>query len=178
MQLADQVLARRYAAALYLSARAEKAEESAAAETAKAARTLSSVMAAFRHPRVSASDKKARLRRELDGAASERVLRFLDLLIDKKRFGLLPSVAADLQRLVDDGRGVAHASVRSARPLGELESKLLAERLGRFAGKKVVLDVKEDPELLAGAVARVGDWVLDGSLKGKLRALGARLAGS
>mgnify|MGYP001598221978 CR=1 FL=1 len=73
---------------------------------------------------------------------------------------------------------IVHAKVRTARPLSELEGKLLGERLGSFLGRRVTLDVKEDPELMAGVSVRVGDWVLDGSLKGKLRALGARLAGA
>ena len=178
MQLADRALARRYAAALYLSAAARREEDMTGAELAKAVRALSVSMAAFRHPRVSAADKKTRLRKELGESTPEGVLRFLELLIEKKRFGLLPAMAGDYQRFVDQGRGVVHAAVRSARPLSELENRLLAERLGAYLGKTVVLDVKEDPELIAGVSARVGDWVFDGSLKGKLRSLRGQLVGT
>lgn len=178
MQLSDRALARRYAAALYESAAGRKEEEKVGAELTKAVRALSGSMAAFRHPRVSAADKKALLHKELGAGVSKPVMRFLELLVEKKRFGLLPAMASDYQRACDAGRGVVHAAVRSARPLGEVEAKLMAERLGGFLGKTVVLDVKEDPELLAGAVVRVGDWVLDGSLRGKLKALHGRLVGS
>ena len=178
MQLSDRALARRYAAALYQSAAGRKEEDVDGAELAKASRQLSSTMAAFRHPRVSVADKKSRLRAELGGGVSKPVLRFLELLIEKKRFNLLPAMAGDFARFADAGRGVVHAAVRSASPLGQVDAKLMAERLGAFLGKTVVLDVKEDPELLAGVVVRVGDWVLDGSLKGKLKALHGTMVGS
>lgn len=178
MQLNDRVLARRYASALYQSAVGAKEEDKVGADLAKAARALSDKMAVFHHPRVSPADKKALLKGELGDSVSKAVLRFLELLVEKKRFGLLPAMAGDYARLCDEGRGIVHAAVRSAGPLGAVESKLLSEKLGAFLGKKVALDVKEDPELLAGVLVRVGDWVFDGSLKGKLRALGARLAGS
>jgi F-type H+-transporting ATPase subunit delta len=51
----------------------------------------------------------------------------------------------------------------------------LKKDLKNFVGKDVALDVKEAPELLGGMVVRVGDWVLDGSLQGKLRRLAAEL---
>lgn len=178
MQLSDRVLARRYAAALYQSAAGAKEEDKVGADLSKASRALSEKMGTFHHPRVSSADKKGLLKKELGDSISKTVLRFLELLVEKKRFGLLPAMAGDYQRLCDEGRGIVHASVRSAGPLGEVQAKLLSERLGAFLDKKVTLDVKEDPELMAGVLVRVGDWVFDGSLKGKLRALGARLAGS
>ncbi|TBR22765.1 ATP synthase F1 subunit delta [bacterium] len=178
MQLADRALARRYAAALYQSASGRKEEEKVGAELLKAARTLAGAMAEFRHPRVSVADKKARLKAVLGEGVSRPVLRFLELLIEKKRFNLLPSMAGDYQRFADAGRGVVHAAVKTARPLSEVEAKLMADRLGGFLGKTVLLDVKEDPELMAGVVVRVGDWVLDGSLKGRLKALHQTLVGS
>ncbi|MBI3297558.1 MAG: ATP synthase F1 subunit delta [Elusimicrobia bacterium] len=178
MQLSDRALARRYASALYLSAAGAQESEKVGAELARASRALAARMAEFRHPRTSTADKKAALRAELGDTVSKRVLRFLELLIEKKRFALLPAMAGDFQRLSDEGAGLVHASVKTARPLTEVDSKLLSERLGAFLGKRVLLDVKEDPELMAGVSVRVGDWVLDGSLKGKLRALGARLAGN
>jgi len=178
MQLADRALARRYAAALYQSAAGRKEEEKVGAELAKAARTLGGSMTEFRHPRVSVADKKARLKAVLGDSVSRPVLRFLELLIEKKRFNLLPSMAGDYQRFADAGRGLVHAAVRTAQPLSAVDAKLLSERLGGFLGKTVVLDVKEDPELMAGVFVRVGDWVLDGSLKGKLKALHTTLVGS
>lgn len=178
MQLSDRTLARRYAAALYQSAAALQKAEAVGAELAAAAGALSGSMAAFRHPRTSTVEKKTALVAELGKTVSPLTLRYLELLIEKKRFALLPAMAQYYQRISDEGSGIVHAAVRTARPLSELESKLLADRLGSFLGKRVTLDVMEAPELMAGVSVRVGDWVLDGSLKGKLRALSARLTGT
>ncbi|MFH1723810.1 MAG: ATP synthase F1 subunit delta [Elusimicrobiota bacterium] len=175
MLSSERVLARRYALAFYQSA-AERGEEAQAnEELAKAARALADSMPAFQHPRVSAQEKKALLRRLIGESVSDRTLRFLELLVDRKRFGLLPQMTVELGRLHDEGRGIARATVRTAMELSEAEGETLKKRLGAFIGKTVVLDVKLDPDLLAGAVVRLGDWVFDASLKGKLRAMRGRL---
>lgn len=176
MNMNDRVLSRRYALALYQSAARAKDEKAVAEELSAAARALSTTMAAFSHPRVSLEDKKGKLRDALDGKFSRRTLRFLELLIEKKRFSLLPHMAVDLGKIYDEGRGVVHASVRAAQDLDEAQRRTLAERLGGFIGKTVVLDVRVDETLMGGVVVRLGDWTFDGSLKGKLKNLRARLA--
>jgi F-type H+-transporting ATPase subunit delta len=77
--------------------------------------------------------------------------------------------------MLDAQRGTVRAHVRSAGRLGEAEQRRLTDDLRKFSGKEVILDVKESPELLGGVVVRMGDWVLDGSLQGKLRRLAAQL---
>jgi len=176
MNMNDRVLSQRYALALYQSAVEAKEEKVVTEELTTAARALSTTMAEFSHPRISLDDKKGRLRDSLGGKYSKRTLRFLELLIEKKRFSLLSHMAADLNKIYDEGRGVVHASVRSAYELDESERKTLSERLGGFVGKTVVLDIRIDETLMGGVVVRLGDWTLDGSLKGKLKNLRGRLA--
>jgi F-type H+-transporting ATPase subunit delta len=176
MNMNDRVLSRRYALALYQSAADAKEEQAVSEELSAAARALSANMSAFSHPLVSLEDKKRNLREALGSKFSKRTLRFLELLIEKKRFSLLPHMAADLGRIYDEGRGVVHASVRAAHDLGESERETLAKRLGAFVGKTVVLDVRVDESLMGGVVVRLGDWTFDASLKGKLRTLRGRLA--
>lgn len=176
MQVSDRVLARRYALALYQSAAESEEVEKVGKELASAARQLSDKMATFKHPRISAKVKKEKLRAEIGTAASKKTLRFLDLLIEKKRFGLLQYMAADYDRIHNEERGIVHAAVRSAGELTEVDRKTLVDRLAGFSGKKPVLDVKVDADLLAGLTVRMGDWVLDASLKGELARLKKRLA--
>lgn len=171
--MTDRVLARRYAMAFCLSS---ESEEKAGAELIQAHRALFDKMGALKDPRVSSADKKAVLQRALP-QASAGTLRFLGLLVDKKRFGLLPHVAADLGRILDERKGVARAAARTSHDLPPAEQEALRARLSDFSGKSVVLDLKTDPELLAGVVVRMGDWVLDGSLAGQLRRLGEELTG-
>ncbi|MFH2202842.1 MAG: ATP synthase F1 subunit delta [Elusimicrobiota bacterium] len=176
MQASDRVLARRYARALYESAAEKKSERTIAQDLAIVGRKLSEKMAAYNHPRISAADKRSLLRRDLGDAVSALTLRFLGLLIDKKRFGLLPQISLVYGGLCDEGEGLVHAAVRSAHDLSDAERKELAERMGRHMGKDIVLDVKVDPDLLAGVVVRIGDWVFDASLKGELARMRGRLS--
>ncbi|MFC1679333.1 ATP synthase F1 subunit delta [Elusimicrobiota bacterium] len=171
MQMSDRILARRYARALYECADARGETEQVSAEIKNISGGLSGNLSVFKHPRVSAEEKRKLLRRAVGTSVSPLTLRFLDLLIEKKRFGLLPHAAGTLDRLYDEGRGVVHAAVRAASPLTKEEAAALREKLGAFVGKKVILDFTSDPEILAGVVVRLGDWVFDASLKGRLRSL-------
>ena len=85
-------------------------------------------------------------------------------------------IAAAYRALFDEARGRATGEVRTAVPMTEDEKQRLAARLGRELGKQVVLEEIVDRTLLGGFVARVGSFVLDGSLDGQLRRLHARLA--
>lgn len=175
MNISDRELARRYARAFYESAAQAKEEERAGLELSEIVRQLSGSLAAYQHPRVSSADKMARLRREVGSKTLRRTLRFLELLVEKKRFALLPMIAQDYGRLRDEARGIAHATVRAAADLSPEQRAALEKALGERTGKKVVLDVKVRPELIAGAVVRLGDWVFDASLRGGLDRLRSRL---
>jgi F-type H+-transporting ATPase subunit delta len=169
MQASDRVLAGRYAAALFQAAAAKSEDQKVQADLGAARELLLDRAGPLRHPRVPIADKKKLLRAGLDGKVGAIALRFLDLLIEKKRYDLFPMVAAVYGRLAADKRGVAKAVVRTARPLSADAQKTLSARLKIFAGKDIELDVKEDPELIGGVSVKIGDWVLDSSLRGQLR---------
>ena len=116
-------------------------------------------------------DKKKILEGALFGKVGATTLRFLELLVDKKRFDLLAMAAVNYGRLAVDKRGAVKAVARTARPLSSEERKYLAAKLHIFSGKDIELDVKEDPELIGGITVKIGDWVLDSSLRGQLRRL-------
>lgn len=169
MQASDRVLAGRYAAALFQAAAAKSEDQKVLADLGAARELLLGETAALRHPRVSIADKKKLVRARLDGKVGATTLRFLDVLLAKKRYELFAMIAAVYGRLAADKRGVAKAVVRTARPLSADAQKTLAARLKTFAGKEIELDIKEDPELIGGVSVKIGDWVLDSSLRGQLR---------
>jgi F-type H+-transporting ATPase subunit delta len=171
IQASDRLLATRYGKALFLAAVEKNEEDRVLRELIEGQRLAGdAAMSAFlKNPRVSGADKKKKLGEGYGGKASALTIRFIGLLIDKKRFFLLPLLAAGLTRLIEEKKNMARAAVRTARPLPPGEAELLRARLGKFSGKTVELDVKEDPELIGGAVVRIGDWVLDGSLRGQLQ---------
>lgn len=169
MQSSDRVLAGRYAAALFQAAADKSEDQKVHHELGAARELLLGQDALLRHPRVAASDKKKLVHAELQGKVSATTLRFLELLVEKKRYELFPMIAAMYGRLAADKRGVAKAVVRTARPLSADAQKALIARLKLFAGKDIELEVKEDPELIGGVSVKIGDWVLDSSLRGQLR---------
>ncbi len=169
MQASDRVLAWRYARALFLAAADKKEDGRVQQDIDLSRRELLEAMPTLRHPRVSTADKKKRIEDLVGKKVSPVTLKFLELLIDKKRFELLPMVASDLGKLVAEKNNVAKAVVRSAKPLSADAQQKLKDKLKNFAGKNIELEVKEDPELIGGVVVRIGDWVLDSSLRGQLR---------
>lgn len=169
MQASDRVLAGRYAQALFQAALAKSEAPKVQADLANAAKLLADKTPVLRHPRVSLTDKKKLLKDSVGSAVGAITLRFLQLLIDKKRYDLFALIASDYGRLLADKSGTAKAVVRTARTLSPEAQKALADRLKTFAGKDIELDVKEDPELIGGVTVKIGDWVLDSSLRGQLR---------
>ena len=177
MTSADRLLAGRYARALFACAAARKEEAAVGADLDGCSGALAAALPFLRDPRVSADRKKGLVRESLGQAAASLTADFLEFLIDKKRFGLLPVVARDFERLGLQARRLVRARVRSARPLAEADRKRLRARLEAFAGTGVELEFKEDPELLGGVSVRLGDWVLDGSLRGQLQSLKEAIGG-
>jgi F-type H+-transporting ATPase subunit delta len=108
----------------------------------------------------------------------EVTVRFLELLVRRRRVHLLGPIAAYFERLADADSGLVRATVKSALPLEEVQRRALENALSIFwsrnkktPGPKVLLDVREDPDLLGGLAIRMEDWSLENSLRGQLRDL-------
>ena len=171
MQASDRVLAWRYGKALFLAAADKGQDGKIQADLSTAQNALLDSQKLLHHPRVSVADKKKKIEQVLGNKISPVTLRFLELLIEKKRFELLPMVALDVGKLVAEKNHTAKAHVRTARPLSADAQEKLRKNLKDFAGKNIELDIKEDPELIGGVIVRLGDWVLDSSLRGQLKGM-------
>ena len=99
---------------------------------------------------------------------SKEVASFLMLLFDKGRFGFLPDISEFYNKLADEVKGVAHAELISATELSPETIDKIKAALAQKTGKQIVLDVSQDPGLIGGLVTRIGDLVLDGSIKTQL----------
>jgi F-type H+-transporting ATPase subunit delta len=93
------------------------------------------------------------------------------LLVDRRRTKTLPYMAAYLRELADVRKGVVRAEVTTAAPLSDAYYARLQAQLEKMTGKKVVVDRKTDPALIAGVVTRIGDRILDGSLRTRLQSI-------
>ena len=95
----------------------------------------------------------------------------LALMIRRGRFELLPAVIREFWRLYRSREGIVEATVTSAVELGPDELEALQERLVAITGERIELQPEIDPELLGGVQVRVGDRLIDGSVRGRLERL-------
>ncbi len=102
----------------------------------------------------------------------------LRLMARRGRLHALPEVAVMLAHLADEKVGVLRATVTSAEPLSEDYYQKLASELEKRTSRKILLERRQDPTLIAGVVTRIGDHTIDGSLKGRLAALERQLLAS
>ena len=93
---------------------------------------------------------------------------FLLLLFAKGRIGFLGNINEFYQKLADELKGVARASLVSAMGLSSETIEKVRSALSKLTGREVVLEVAEDPGLIGGLVTKIGDLVLDGSIKTQL----------
>lgn len=99
------------------------------------------------------------------------VANLLQLMFDKLRLNALDGVAQSYQQLVDGAENVSRAKVKAAIPLEDATRKRLQQTMEKLTGTTVVMEVEEDPSIIGGIVARVGDLVLDGSVRTQLNSL-------
>ena len=95
-------------------------------------------------------------------------LNALRFIAQRKRLGSLPDIARRLASLADEKGGIVRATVTSAGPLPESFYERLVKQLESATQRKVAIDRKQDPSLIAGVVTRIGDNTIDGSVKGRL----------
>jgi F-type H+-transporting ATPase subunit delta len=131
---------------------------------------------ALENPVFKAEQKRAVLQNILPRVApTPEVQRFVLLLLDRRRIVLLPAIARAYRDLTDAQLGRVRAEVTSAEELNPATLDRVRRSLEQRTGKKVVIHSTVDPELIGGVVARVGDLVLDGSVRTQLADLRDKL---
>jgi F-type H+-transporting ATPase subunit delta len=118
-------------------------------------------------PRVTAAEKKAALRGALKGRAPELFLRFVSVLVDKRRQALLPEIAEAYRGLVDERMGRVRVRVTISHLPDEALQAEIGNSLARRLGRTVIPTFTVDPELLGGMVVQMGDEILDGSVRSR-----------
>lgn len=101
-------------------------------------------------------------------SVSKTMRDFLLLLLDKKRLDQLDAILESYRSFADEAAGILRSDVTSAVPLSEEQVAELRTALEKATGKKVVLSVSADPQLIGGVVTRIGDKVFDGSIRTQL----------
>jgi len=134
------------------------------------------ILIALHNPEVPRNTKKAILAEIFGQKVDPLTLRFTQLLIDKGRASVLPSLQREFEKLADVAAGIVRARVQSAVALTPVQEGLLVKELAALTGKKVMLKTSVDPSIGGGAVVWIGDRVIDGSVAGYLKAMESSLA--
>lgn len=101
--------------------------------------------------------------------------RFLWVVVEHRRVALLADILAVFTAMVDEKEGKVRAWVESARPLADEQKDRLTGALARSLGREVIVEHELQPRLLAGLRVRVGDLLVDGSLRMQLDKMRDRL---
>lgn len=176
----EPTIARNYAEALFqVGERNDETERFADLldALAGAIETDEHIRAVLESPRVSKRQKSQILRRALEGLAPEPFLRFLEAVVKRGRQGILPAISREFHGLVDIKFNRVHAGVVLAREPGAALRDEIRNQLSEILAKDVVTHIRTDPGIIGGIVVRVGDRVMDGSIRRKLKRLRRQMLG-
>ena len=168
----NQVIAKRYAKALFTLAREQKAIEQYGTELDGfngVIKDLPDLGNALRNPLYPEAVKKSLFQKVAAQMELSPIMNsFLNLLVEKKRIQHLPEIVDYFHRLIDEYSNIARAKVKAAFKLETAEIEEIAAALEKKIGKKIVVEFEQDTSLLGGVFAQIGDFVLDGSVKRQL----------
>jgi F-type H+-transporting ATPase subunit delta len=116
-------------------------------------------------------DAKKALLAELSGKINPLALNLAYLLVRKDRLRVAGDISQQYDKLLDAHYGIEHIEVITALPLDDEASERISSQFGKIIGRKVIVDALVDPHIVGGIKARIGDTLIDGSVKGKLGAL-------
>jgi F-type H+-transporting ATPase subunit delta len=165
--------ARRYAEAAFEVAKRDGTIEQWRAELDASAAIIGDerAISALANPALPIDQRSVAVASLLKGTASGPVQNLIQLLLRRGRIEEVGRVAAEFRRLDDRRQGITHATVTSAAPLTPDEIRALTARLEQSTGGRVALETEVDESLLGGLVVRVGDRLIDGSVRGRLERL-------
>jgi F-type H+-transporting ATPase subunit delta len=174
----DISVARRYAAALFGMAKKRNEVDAVAAnlrEVADTARGSRDLMGVMHHPLLTLEKKKSVLSAVFHGRVLPDVEKFLFHVVEKDRAVMLPQIVDEFERLVDEYRGEGDAEAVTAVPLSPDQIAALEGALHLRFGLKVRLRTRVDPEVLGGLQVRVGDKLIDATVRTKLDRMNQQL---
>ncbi|NLN76710.1 MAG: ATP synthase F1 subunit delta [Armatimonadetes bacterium] len=170
----ERRIVRRYAAALFSAASDANVVDDVESDLGLVGHTVESSPAlreVIHSPVVDRSVKVKILQDIFAGKIQQVTSVFLKLLVDKNREEALALTKPEYVLLANQARGIVQAEVISAVPLSKEQQSRLVEKLNATTGKKIQLVEKVEPEISGGIIVRIGDTVIDGSIRGQLAAL-------
>jgi F-type H+-transporting ATPase subunit delta len=174
-QLDMAKVASRYAKALLESAIAENTwdlVQENLGQLQRLALDVPELNAFLASPVLPVSDKQAVLAQYVQTAVSPMVWKLLNILLENNRIALLPQVIESAQAMMQERNGITQADVTVPAAISpSLEAQFVKALETQFGYRQVLLNVTVDPDILAGAIVKIGDKLIDGSYYGKLEML-------
>jgi F-type H+-transporting ATPase subunit delta len=178
--MSSVIASRRYASALLDVAEEGNFLDQATEDLSKVQEVLDQnkdLVKALKSPLIK-GDAKARILQEIfRNDVGDKVMLFLKLLANKKRAGLLSEVIVEYSALLDEMKGIVNVGINSAVILNDEQAKDLVNGLASYTGKKVRAKMTLDEALIGGVTIKIGDTIIDGSVRHQLFMLHKALAG-
>lgn len=177
----EATIARNYAQALLsLATQAKQIDAftrmiNATADAVRESPPLQNFLAA---PQVAQGAKRDVLRKAFGDSAPHTFVLFLEKLVSNRRQMLIPLIAIEYADLLDVQEGRVHAAVTVSRAAQPGDAEELSQRLSAALKKEVVAHLTVNPSILGGVIVRIGDTVMDGSVRRRLSTLKAALVGA
>ena len=169
--------ARRYAEAVFELADRDKALDTWRDDLRLAASLVGDpqVERVLTNPMVPLAEREALVGRLLKPRISAGALNLVLLLTRRSTTSMLPAIADEYQRLLNLRRGIVSAVVTSATALTKEEDTAIRDKVAKMTGTTVEVRTAVDPALIGGLTVRIGDRLIDASVRGRLERLREQL---
>ncbi|TMD56128.1 MAG: ATP synthase F1 subunit delta [Chloroflexi bacterium] len=170
-------IARRYAGAIFDIARKQNTIDRTLEDVEKIADLFSKRKLAYllNEPKIPMQRKEAAIRQALASKVLPTSLNLALLVVQRELVEAMPNIAKELKQMVLDYKNQAVAEVTTAAPMDEQQLNEIKQALERRTGKHIIMQTRVQPDILGGFVARVGDQVIDASIRHRLAALQQQL---
>ena len=170
-------IGRRYAEAIFEIARENNTIDRTLDDVQGIASMFSKRTLAYllKEPKVPAERKEKAIRQALASRVLPTSLNLALLVVQRQLVDAMPNIARELAQMVLDYKNQAVAEVTTAAPMDEQQLNRVRQALERNTGKTILMQTKVQPEILGGVIARVGDEVIDGSIRHRLAVLKQQL---
>ncbi|GAC1389960.1 MAG: hypothetical protein NVS4B11_02650 [Ktedonobacteraceae bacterium] len=166
-------VSRRYAGAIFELARKQNTLDRTLEDVQGIAKLFSNRKISFllREPKIPAQRKEKAMREALQSKVLPTSLNLALLLIQRDLVEYTPNIATELEKMLRDYRNEAVAEVTTATQMDSVQGRTIQQALEQRTGKTIIVHPHTNPAILGGVIARVGDQVIDGSVRYRLSLL-------
>jgi F-type H+-transporting ATPase subunit delta len=170
-------VARRYAEAIFDIAKRQDTIDRTLDDVREIARLFSHRTLAYllKEPKIPLQRKENAIRKAIASRVLPTSLNLALLIVQRELVEVMPTIARELERLVLNYKNQAVAEVTTAMPMDQQQQDAVRQALEHRTSKTILMQAKVSPEILGGVIARVGDKVIDGSVRYRLSALRQQL---